>query len=124
MMERLAELEKTHEELTARLSDPAIHSDRKAFTEASKALAEISPTVELYRKWKSVERERAETEEMLQGLGKDDDLYAMAQEERARLAARSEEISAELKKEMEPKDPNDSRNVILEIRAGTGGDEA
>jgi len=92
MMERLAELEKTHEELTARLSDPAIHADRKAFTEASKALAEISPTVELYRQWKSVERERAETEEMLAGLAKDDDLYAMAQEERAELAARAAEL--------------------------------
>ena len=124
MMERLAELEKTHEELTSRLSDPAIHSDRKAFTEASKALSDIGHTVELYRQWKSIERERQETEEMLSGLAKDDDLFAMAQEERARLAARSEAIENELKKEMEPKDPNDGRNVVLEIRAGTGGDEA
>jgi peptide chain release factor 1 len=124
MMERLAELEKTHEELTARLSDPAIHGDRKAFTEASKALSEIGHTVELYRRWKSVERERQETEEMLSGLPKDDDLFAMAQEERARLANQSEAIEGELKKELEPKDPNDGRNVVLEIRAGTGGDEA
>jgi peptide chain release factor 1 len=124
MMERLAELEKTHEELTARLSDPAIHGDRKAFTEASKALSDIGHTVELYRRWKGVERERQETEEMLSGLPKDDDLFTMAQEERARLATQSEAIEAELKKEMEPKDPNDGRNVVLEIRAGTGGDEA
>jgi peptide chain release factor 1 len=124
MIEKLAELEKTHEELTARLADPAVLADRKAYTEASKALSEIGHTVELYRQWKSVERERQETEEMLAGLAKDDDLYAMAQEERARLAARSSEIESQLKKEMAPKDPNDSRNVVLEIRAGTGGDEA
>src|SRR6185369_13659978 len=103
MIEKLAELEKTHEELTARLADPAVLSDRKAYTEASKALSEIGHTVELYRQWKSVERERQETEEMLAGLAKDDDLYAMAQEERARLAARSSEIESQLKKEMEPK---------------------
>src|SRR5262249_17761968 len=124
MIEKLAELEKTHEELTARLADPAVIGDRKAYTQASKALAEDAHAVTLYRKWKAVERERQETEEMLQGLGKDDDLYAMAQEERARLAARSAEIAAELKAEMAPKDRNDARNVILEIRAGTGGDEA
>src|SRR5882757_3041137 len=105
MIEKLAELEKTHEELTSRLADPAVIGDRKAYTEASKALAEIGHTVELYRRWKGVERERQETEEMLSGLPKDDDLYAMAQEERARLAARSEEIENELKKELEPKDP-------------------
>jgi peptide chain release factor 1 len=124
MIEKLAELEKTHEELTSRLTDPAVIGDRKAYTEASKALAEIGPTVALYRRWKGVERERQETEEMLSGLPKDDDLYAMAQEERSRLAARSAAIEAELRTEIAPKDPNDARNVVLEIRAGTGGDEA
>src|SRR5262249_5765988 len=78
----------------------------------------------LYRDFKDVDRQRRETEEMLSGLGKDDDLYAMAQEERERLAARAQELEEALKKELEPKDPNDARNVILEIRAGTGGDEA
>ncbi|HTQ79714.1 MAG TPA: peptide chain release factor 1 [Thermoanaerobaculia bacterium] len=124
MIEKLAELEKTHDELTARLADPAVIGDRKAFTEASKTLAEISHTVDLYRRLKSLDRERQETEEMLAGLSKDDDLFAMAQEERDRLATERERIEAELRKEMEPKDPNDERNVVLEIRAGTGGDEA
>jgi len=124
MLEKLAEIEKTHQELTARLSDPAVHADRKAFTETSKALAEISHVVGVYRQYQEVDRQRRETEEMLAGLAKDDDLYAMAQEERAQLAARAAELEEALKKELAPKDPNDARNVILEIRAGTGGDEA
>ncbi len=122
--EKLAELEKTHQELTARLADPAVIGDRKAYTETSKSLAEIDHVVGLYREYREVERQASETAEMLAGLGKDDDLYAMAEEERARLAARAGELEEEIKKDLAPKDPNDARNVILEIRAGTGGDEA
>src|SRR6202035_5156372 len=124
MIEKLAQLEKTHEELTAKLLDPAIHADRKAFTETSRTLSEIGPVVELYREQKRVLRQLQETEEMLAGMAKDDDLLGMAEEERGRLLARSREIEEALKKELTPKDPNDSRNVVLEIRAGTGGDEA
>ncbi len=124
MLEKLAEIEKTHQELTARLSDPAIHADRKAFTETSKALSEINHVVELYRRYQDVDRQRRETEEMLASLGKDDDLFAMAQEERDQLLVRGEELAEALRKDLAPKDPNDARNVVLEIRAGTGGDEA
>ncbi len=124
MLEKLAEIEKTHQELTARLSDPAIHADRKAFMETSKALSEINHVVDVYREYREIDRQRRETEEMLAGLAKDDDLFAMAQEERERLLARGHELEEALKKDLAPKDPNDSRNVVLEIRAGTGGDEA
>ena len=124
MLDKLSQLEKTHEELTQRLADPAVLTDRKVYTETNKALAEISPIVELYREYSRIARQRAETEEMLAGLPKDDDLYEMAREERDQLTARLAGLEEKLRVELMPKDPNDARNVVLEIRAGTGGDEA
>ena len=124
MLEKLTRLEATHDELTSKLADPEVISDRRAFTEASKALAEIGRLVELYRQYKEVRRQRGETEEMIAGLSRDDELHEMAREELAGLAAREEELEEELRVELLPSDPNDERNVVLEIRAGTGGDEA
>jgi peptide chain release factor 1 len=124
MIEKLALLEKTHEELTQRLADPGVLTDRKTYADTNKALAEISSVVELYREYKKVQQQRAETDEMLSGLAKDDELYEMAREERDQLAAKIAELEEKLRVELMPKDPNDARNVVLEIRAGTGGDEA
>lgn len=124
MIEKLAELERTHQELTQRLSDPAVFSDPKVYREVNKTLSEIDPAVKLYREYVKATREREENEEMLAGLAKDDDLYEMAHEERQQLAARLAELEGQLRRELTPKDPNDERNVVLEIRAGTGGDEA
>ena len=124
MLEKLSQLEKTHEELTQRLADPAVLSDRKVYAETNKALAEISPIVALYRDYSRVQKQRAETEEMLSGLAKGDELYDMAREERDQLTARLAALEDRLRVELSPKDPNDERNVVLEIRAGTGGDEA
>jgi peptide chain release factor 1 len=124
MIEKLAQLEKTHEELTQRLADPSVLTDRKAYTEANKALAEISSVVELYRDYKKARQQSAETEEMLAGLSKSDELWEMAVQEREELAARIAALEEKLRVELMPKDPNDQRNVVLEIRAGTGGDEA
>lgn len=124
MLEQLSQIEQTHEELTARLADPTVLGDHKAYTEASKALAEISSVVELYRRYKKAEEQLRETREMLAGLDKGDELYDLAREEQAELEARVAELSERLKTELTPTDPNDQRNVVLEIRAGTGGDEA
>ena len=124
MIEKLALLEKTHEELTQRLADPGVLTDRKTYAETNKALSEISSVVELYREYKKVQQQRAETDEMLSGLSKDDELYEMAREERDQLAMKIAELEEKLRVELMPKDPNDARNVVLEIRAGTGGDEA
>ena len=85
MLEQLQELEKTHEDLTARLADPEIHADQEAFRETSKKLAEISPVVELFQRYKSIEEELRQTEEMLGTLSKDEELYEMAQEEKLSL---------------------------------------
>jgi peptide chain release factor 1 len=124
MIEKLAQLEKTHQELTERLSDPAIFSDPKIYREVNKTLSEIDPAVKLYREYVKVEQQKRENEELLSGLPKDDELYALAQDEKEQLVARAAELEERLRLELTPKDPNDERNVVLEIRAGTGGDEA
>lgn len=124
MLDKLAHLERSHDDLTRRLADPAVLGDPKAYTDTSKALAEISPLVELVRELREVDRQVAETDQMLADLPKDDELFAMAREEREGLATRRLGLEARLRTELIPKDPNDERNVVLEIRAGTGGDEA
>jgi peptide chain release factor 1 len=124
MFEKLAEIEKTHSELTARLADPALHTQPAELRQVSKALADLDPVVKLYRELQRVDRQLAENREMLAGLGRGDELWELAEEERDALAARRAELAAALRVEIAPKDPNDGRNVILEIRAGTGGDEA
>src|SRR4051794_30033964 len=124
MIEKLAELEKTHQELTARLADPATFGDPKVYREVNKTLSEIDPAVRLYREYVKVSRQREENEELLASLPKDDDLYEMAQDEKEELVRRVAELEERLRRELTPKDPNDEKNVVLEIRAGTGGDEA
>ena len=124
MIDTLAQLEKTHDELERKLASPEVLADPRLVRETSKALSEVEPTVRLYREYKEAERQRAATAEMLAGLDRGDELYAMAEEERDRLAARLRELEERLLRELTPRDPNDERNVVLEIRAGTGGDEA
>lgn len=124
MLDKLQELERTHKELTIKLSDPETLADQAAFRDTSIALAEISPVVELYQRYSRALQEKSDTDEMLADLSKDDELYEIASEERSTLTAQVEELEARLKQELIPKDPNDQRNVVLEIRAGTGGDEA
>ena len=124
MQEKLAQLESTYDDLTRSMADPEMLADPSKYREANKALAEISKVVSLYRELKKLESERDGAEEMLGALSKDDELYAMAHEERDGLNERLEAIRAEIQVELIPKDPNDTRNVVLEVRAGTGGDEA
>jgi peptide chain release factor 1 len=124
MIEKLAQLEKTHAELTQRLADPALLADRKAYADTNRALSEIHHVVALYRDYTDAGRLLAENEELLAGLARDDELFALAHEEREKLHGRIAELEELLRRELTPKDPNDARNVLLEIRGGTGGDEA
>jgi peptide chain release factor 1 len=124
MFEQLDTLLKRHEEMTATLADPAVATDPNRSRELAKALAEIEPTVRLYRDYQHVLEQLAETEEMLEGLEKGEELYSLAIEERDQLTEQRDELADRLRVELLPKDPNDARNVVLEIRAGTGGDEA
>ncbi len=124
MLEKLAEIEKTHDELTQKLADPEVLANPRVYTQTTKALAEISHLAELYKQYKEAGRQLAQNEELLATMSRDDELLSLAEEERDQLAARLEELEAALKDELRPRDPNDQRNVVLEIRAGTGGDEA
>lgn len=122
--EKLALLEQTHEDLNRRLADPEVASDPKAYRETHKALSDIDGVVKLYRRHRKLSEEIADLTEMLAELDGDDEMGEMAKEERKELQAGLAELEEEIRLELVPKDPNDSRNVILEIRAGTGGDEA
>src|ERR1700740_359564 len=123
MFERLDQLEDRSEELTNALASPDIVNDSAKYQKTAKAHSEISEIVEKYRQYKDLTRGIAESKSML-AEEKDPDMRAYAQEELNKLEPRVSAIEEELKVLLLPKDPNDEKNIILEIRAGTGGDEA
>ena len=123
MFERLNQIEARYEELTQALASPDIMSDSAKFQKTAKAHSEISPMVERYREYKDLKKGIGESRAML-AEEKDPEMRAYAQEELDKLEARVTAVEAELKVLLLPKDPNDEKDVILEIRAGTGGDEA
>ncbi len=123
-LEKLAEIEKKYEELTAQLGDAEVLADPSRYQKAAKALAELSEIVEKYRQWKELRRAIADTKALVEESSSDPALKTLAQEELAQLENRQAAAAAELKVLILPKDPNDEKNVVLEIRAGTGGDEA
>ena len=123
MFERLDQIEARYEELTQALASPDIMTDSAKFQKTAKAHSEISPMVERYREYKDLKKGIAESRAML-AEEKDPEMRAYAQEELDKLEARVAAVQAELKVLLLPKDPNDEKDVILEIRAGTGGDEA
>ena len=123
-LEKLAEIEKKYEELTAQLGDAEVLADPSRYQKAAKALAELSEIVEKYRQWKELRRAIADTKALVEESSSDPALKTLAQEELAQLENGQAAAEAELKVLILPKDPNDEKNVVLEIRAGTGGDEA
>ena len=122
MFDRLHTIDTRYEELTALVSDAAVQADPNEYRTHAKALAEIQPIVDKFREYKTVVAEIAETRELSEG--NDADMRELAEQELAILETRREDLLAEIKVLMVPKDPNDEKNVVLEIRAGTGGDEA
>ena len=124
MLEKLEELDRTYDELTTRLADPEVLADPDAYRETNKAMADIASVVEAFRRYRGVLEELDQTEEMLAELERGDELREVAEQEKATLSAQLEELEETLRQELIPKDPNDKRNVVLEVRAGTGGDEA
>src|SRR5258705_3633897 len=123
MFERLDQLEARYEELTNALASPEITSDSAKYQKTAKAHSEVAPIVEKYREYKDLTRGIAESKAVLADE-KDPDMLAYAKEELDKLEARVGQVEADLKVLLIPKDPNDEKDVILEIRAGTGGDEA
>jgi peptide chain release factor 1 len=120
LIEKLASVEARYDQLSAEMSEPAVQGDTAKFRNHSKSLAEIQPLVEQFRAYKELAAQIAATEELL----KDPDMRELAQDELAALQSRRDALLGDIKLLMVPKDPNDEKNVMLEIRAGTGGDEA
>src|SRR6202167_2747040 len=123
MFERLDQIEARYDELTNALASPNIVNDSARYQKTAKAHAEIATIVERYREYKDLTKGIAESNAVL-GDEKDPEMRAYAQEELDKLEARVGAVEEELKVLLLPKDPNDEKNIILEIRAGTGGDEA
>ncbi len=122
-LRRLDQIEARYEELTQALASPDITNDSAKYQKTAKAHSEITPIVDKYREFKDLTHGIAESRAMLADE-KDPDMRAYAQEELDKLEARVGGVEEELKVLLLPKDPNDEKNIILEIRAGTGGDEA
>ncbi len=122
MFDKLAAEEQRYEQLMARLGTTEVQSDAAEYRKHAKALAEVEPLVEKFREYKSVAADLAGAEEL--ASAGDSEMRELAREELKSLNARRDVLVAELKILLIPKDPNDEKDVVLEIRAGTGGDEA
>src|SRR3954469_14392535 len=122
MFDKLSSIESRYDELMTQLGSVEVQSDATEYRRAAKALSEIEALVQKFREFKGVEAGIAGAEELVKG--DDAEMRALAQEELTELQARREALLQDLKVLLIPKDPNDEKNVLLEIRAATGGDEA
>jgi peptide chain release factor 1 len=121
MLDKLNSVEANYEELMSLLASPSVQSDSNEYRKYAKALAEIQPLVERFREYKGILKEIEQTQDLISG---DADMRKLAEEELHRLEERRDGLMADIKILLIPKDPNDQKNVVLEIRAGTGGEEA
>jgi peptide chain release factor 1 len=122
MFDRLEQLEARYEELGLQLSDPTIVNDQENYRKVSKQHRDMEPTVEKFREFRKLRNAIADAQAML--TESDADMRDMAQAELDELQPRLATTEDELKVLLLPKDPNDDKNIVLELRAGTGGDEA
>ena len=120
MLEKLKALDLRYEDLETQLGDPKVYGDAEKLRQVNRELKELSPVVEAYRAYRDAEARRREAEELLH----DPEMKEMAQEELAEAKAELEALKEKLTILLLPKDPNDDRNVILEIRGGVGGEES
>ena len=120
IFDKLTALEAKYEQMMAEMGTPAVQADTAKFRSHSKTVAELQPIVDAFREYKGVLDQVRGAEELL----KDPDMRDLAQDELQSLEARRDELLSSLKVMLIPKDPNDAKNVMLEIRAGTGGEEA
>ena len=121
MEEKLASVEQRFNELTEQMADPDLANDYARYAEVAKQHNELQPLVQKYREWQKARQELADNEQLAEG---DDELAEMARSEIEPLQQKIEKLDNELKLMLVPKDPKDERDVIVEIRAGAGGDEA
>ncbi|MCL2068525.1 MAG: PCRF domain-containing protein, partial [Oscillospiraceae bacterium] len=124
MFDNLARVEERFDEINAKLSDPNVVSDQKAYTSLMRELKALTPVVEKYREYIRAKKSMEEAREILDESGGDREFKEMAQEEFTENRERMDTFADELKILLLPRDPNDDKNVIIEIRGGAGGDEA
>jgi len=123
MIDKLNALEKRFEEVNALLADPAVFADQSAYQKHAKAHRDLRDVVEKFREYKTVLQEIEDAKALVESET-DSEMRKLADEELMSLEAQEEECQKELQVLLTPKDPNDDKNVLLEIRAGTGGNEA
>ena len=123
MFEKLEALEEKYEELNLKLSDPAVISDQATFQKLAKNHSDLQEIVQEFRSYKAALQDLEAAEELLEEE-QDPDMAAMLKEEISNLEDKVEQLKQRLRILLLPKDPNDEKNVIVEIRGGTGGDEA
>jgi peptide chain release factor 1 len=122
MFDKLHSVESKYEELMARMADPSVQSDPSEYRTVAKSVSDMEPLVEKYREFKALSAEVAQAEELANSG--DPEMQDLAAEELKALVPKRDGLLNEIKVLLIPKDPNDAKNVVLEIRAGTGGDEA
>jgi peptide chain release factor 1 len=122
MLDKLAEVEKRYMELERMMSDPQMLGQQREYSKLAKERAEIEEIVTCYREWRKVEHEIHDNRQLMDE--RDEAIRELAKEEITTLRERKEALEIQLKLLILPKDPNDAKNVIVEIRAGTGGEEA
>ncbi len=124
MFDKVQVFETKYEELSEKLCDPAVTSSPELYTEVMKEYKSVEPLALKYREYKKAAADKAEATELLEESSGDTEMCAMLSEEIDALTKKTQELEAELKILLLPKDPNDERNVIVEIRGGAGGEEA
>ncbi len=124
MFDKLLEVEKRFEEVNGLLCRPEIVSDMDKYTQLMREMKQLTPVVEKFREYKSASAANEESREMMNDSSLDDEFVAMVKEEFEQSKADTERISEELKVLLLPRDPNDDKNVIIEIRGGAGGEES
>ncbi len=123
MLEKIAKIAERYDELERKMGDPEVLADYQKIRELSQERSEIQPVVESYRQYLDVSQELEETRELLE-LAEDPEMISMAEEEIALLSKKQDELEGRMRSLLVPKDPRDDKNVLIEIRAGAGGDEA
>jgi peptide chain release factor 1 len=121
---RLREIVERYDALTEQMSSPEVISDPSRLQELAREQASIAELATQGREWLQIERDIADARTLLVESGGDRELEALARDEVATLEARRAELETKLAEQLRPRDPNDEKNVVVEIRAGTGGDEA
>lgn len=123
LIQKLDSIKRTFNALTERLSDPDLNNDRKQMLVVSRERASIESTVEAYQEWTNLENEKNSLIELERDPDSDAEIKEMSRNEQKEIILKQEQLERDITLMLLPRDPNDDRNVMLEVRAGTGGDE-